>query len=483
MLTDFFKPRPGPAPAPVAAPTVEQSPEEIRAMNLDPTFTDRGTKKLKKDFFLPGPRPKPIDTYEFADHVVQAMQGVGDACFLYDAMGSPIASMGAKNRGDCVEAILKKYCIQHDDAAYEVLPAEITTGRNVNNTTTDFRLKHKETAVVITVEVKSARMTFDRTNQYWYLTWKNVKKGVANLILLCVEHVDHVDVYILDKEFTGYSTSGEREATQGGVINTFGPRKTPDHVASYTAIHTKLNKRYTAFAKLKFEDEPAKSTIANWGTRGSDCMAKMPLFSLSGSSRGDVADRLVQGHLGRKGCTVQPAPPAVCVNGQSTGARTTPCDFLVNGKRAESKAAMMDWNSTNKYWYIKFRNIDKSKHDLLYLSFFSPTSMHVFLYDHRTSNSTSTTRNFVAPTNVVDIRQAEKHLLKNLARFRGFMYLARFDFCEDDCARVSEIGVRNGVWSSSSSIEEEEEEDEEEVEEEEEESSDDEPSAQRQRSD
>jgi hypothetical protein len=73
---------------------------------------------------------------------------------------------------------------------------------------------------------------------------------------------------------------------------------------------------------------------------------------------------------------------------------------------------------------------------------------------------------------MVDIKQAEKHLLKKLAKFRGFRYLARFDFCEGDCSKVREIGIRNGVWSSSS-VEEEEEE----VEEEE---SDDEPSPKRQ---
>jgi len=478
MLTDFFERRFGPTSAPIPAPVVEPSAEEIKEKNLDPTFKNSNTKRLSKEVAASWPCPNPIDTYEFADHIVQAMQGVGDASFLYEAMRSPIASMGASNRGDCVEAILKKYCPHHDDAAYEVLPAEITTGRNVNTTTTDLRLKHKDTGIVITVEVKSARMTFDRTLQRWYLQWANVKKGVANLILLCVEHFDHVDVYILDNEFTGYSTSGEREATKGGFINTVGPRKTPDHVASYTAIHTKLNERYTPFAKLKFEDEPAKSTIANWGTRGSDCMERMPLFPLSLPSRGDVADRLVQGHLCRKGCTVQPAPLGVRINGASTGARSTPCDFLVNGKRAESKAAMMGWDVTDKRWRVQFKGIDKSKHDLLYLSFFSPTSMHVFLYDHRASTSKSTKRAFVAPKDMVDIRQAEKHLLKSLARFRGFGYLARFDFCEDDCAKVSEIGVRNGVWSSSSSIEE----DDEEVEEEGEESDDDEPSAQRQRS-
>jgi hypothetical protein len=261
---------------------------------------------------------------------------------------------------------------------------------------------------------------------------------------------------------------------KGGSINTYGPWKTPDHVASYAAIHAKLNKRYLPFAKLKFEDEPAKSTIANWGTRGHECMATMPLFPLSRSSRGDVADRLLQGHLCRKGCDIQPAPPAVCVNGASTGTHRTPCDFVVDGKRAESKAAMMDWDDTNKRWRIEFHRIEKSKHDLLYISFYSPSAMHVVLYDHRASTSTSKTRNFKAPTNMVDIHQAEKYLLKRLAKFRGFRYLARFDFGEGDAAKVKEIGVRNGVWSSSSTDEEDDEE-----EEEEEASDDDEPKRQR----
>lgn len=465
MITQFFEPRPGPAPTPMAAPRVEQSAEEIRAMNLDPTFTDRGDTKMTKEVFLPGPRPKPIDTYKFANHVVEGMQGVGDGCFLYETMGSPMASMGAKNRGDCVEAIVKEYCAQHDYGAYEVLPAEITTGRAANTTTTDFRLKHKETGIVITVEVKSARMTFARDTQLWCLQWENVKKGVAELILLCVEHFDHVDIYVLDSEFTGYSTNGKKEVKKGGYIKTCGPWKTPDHVASYKEIHKKLNERYLPFAKLEFEDEPAKSTIANWGTRGHECMATMPLFSLSGASRGDVADRLVQDHLRRKGCNVQPAPPGVCVNGQSTNVRSTPCDFLVDGKRAESKAAMMNWDDTNKLWSIQFQSIDKSKHDLLYFSFFSPKAMHVILYDHRASTSTSKYRSFYAPRGMVDIKQAEKHLLKLLAKFRGFRYLARFDFYEGDAAKVKEIGVRNGVWSSSSV--DEEEDDDEEVEEEE----------------
>jgi hypothetical protein len=208
MLTQFFERRSGPTSAPIPEPVRPPTAEQIRAENITPTCKRSTQKNLRKGLAASWPCPEPSDTYTFADHLVEAMQRVGDACFLYEAKGSPIASMGASSRGDCVEAILKKYCAQHDYGAYEVLPAEITDGRRANTTTTDFRLKHKETGIIVTVEVKNARMTFDRTKQRWYLEWRNVKKGVADLILLCVEHFDHVDIYVLDKEFTGYSTSG-----------------------------------------------------------------------------------------------------------------------------------------------------------------------------------------------------------------------------------------------------------------------------------
>ena len=106
----------------------------------------------------------------------------------------------------------------------------------------------------------------------------------------------------------------------------------------------------------------------------------------------------------------------------------------------------MKWDIVQKRWVVHFVDVQKQKHDVLYLSFFSPTAMHTFLYDHAVRETTSTTLAFDAVCNEPCIRTAEAVLVKKLAKWHGLTYLCRVDFADGDYERVVDIGVDNGAW-------------------------------------
>ena len=232
---------------------------------------------------------------------------------------------------------------------------------------------------------------------------------------------------------------------------------------SYNGIIKKLVSRYVYVDNPLLQEEPFASAIASWSTRGADAMAEMPLSMLSSVSRGEVASRLVQRALTRFGCNVAPAPLGTRVNGSSTGSHSTPSDFLVDGKRAECKSAMMTWNVVYKEWWVKFKEVQKTKHDVLYLAFFSPRTMHVFLYDHALRETAATTLTFHAKRNDPSVASAETLLVKNLAKWHGLTYVARYAFGPTDVERVRQIGMAAfadlGTWYYQPDDDEDEDED------------------------
>jgi len=411
----------------------------------------------------------------FCDHIDNAVRGMADSCFLYAYKASPIAFMNESNRGWLIEAIIKHWATLNTHEGYELLPAVVDEGRNAHNTQTDFRVKNHETNEDKSFEVKNARLAFDTVYNRWCLQWRNVKVNVADVVMLVYEDDDRLLLYQFDKDKPGYSTNGVATATHGGKVTAYGPCNVTNPLAAYNALVKKLEARYTKHYEFEFGDEPWKSLIASWPTtRGATAMDPMPLSMLSSVSRGNAAERLVRIALKEHGCIVEDAPMGVQVNGASTGRASTPCDFIVDSQRAESKSAMMNWDVTHKRWRVVFVKVQKAKHDVLYLSFFSPTSMHIVLYDHRVRETRTTTLAFHGECNNPCVRSAEQHILKNLAKWHGLTYIARVDFYDGDKERVVQVGMTNPLWNPEAVVEQDEDKDDEDEDDEDEDDEDDE---------
>ena len=89
-------------------------------------------------------------------------------------------------------------------------------------------------------------------------------------------------------------------------------------------------------------------------------------------------------------------------------------DFVVDRKKGESKSATMIWNTKHNRWVVDFCNVDKTKHNLLYLALVAPKHVHIFLYDHEIRETESKTLAFNAGTDFHTVEQGERDLLKKL---------------------------------------------------------------------
>ena len=79
---------------------------------------------------------------------------------------------------------------------------------------------------------------------------------------------------------------------------------------------------------------------------------------------------------------------------------TTEYDFTMDGRKVECKSSQMSWDNSRKCWYFRFCGVklplvgvrDEPPFDDLYLTLFSPDSLHIIKHDLQTGVSTAGTR-------------------------------------------------------------------------------------------
>lgn len=106
----------------------------------------------------------------------------------------------------------------------------------------------------------------------------------------------------------------------------------------------------------------------------------LPLADVPPKVRGDILETVTRDFLRREN-TVEDAPRTACVNGQARGRNSTTCDFLVNGKRVEIKAAQLRYDARRRYWSATWRWIKSDAHDELYLILYAPTGAYAYKHD------------------------------------------------------------------------------------------------------
>ena len=402
------------------------------------------------------PLPKAETHLDFEDFIEECIEDVGGACFAYHSKGSPISGKGTKLRGTIAEKVaIRMFEKRGYDVSMPPSDELCVNGskRGEAQATHDFVIK--EGGEEKRVEVKSSRMVYEPGMQRWGLRFANVKKENHDSLVLCFEGYDSLRFYKWDGE-TGYSTNGKREESGGGKVAICASYHQPSFEDAHKQLVNKMRSNFEFLGKVRFT-LPSYKDIFSMSTIGEDVYEGSPLSSLSGSARGVALERLVRCVLEETGEKTEEAEGGKDCSGNKLGKGSTTSDFKVGGKRGEAKSSIMGWNKQGRRFQIEFQAVKSSLHDRLFLSFMTPTHVHIFEYygkrgKSKTGVSTEAkgeTITFYAGGGNNGSRtwkEAEKDILRKIKCYwgKGGRYVARVAFGEGDAERVMKIGAEKG---------------------------------------
>ena len=123
------------------------------------------------------------------------------------------------------------------------------------------------------------------------------------------------------------------------------------------------------------------------------------LSLLSGARRGKILEQFCKKELARlhpNSAIEEPTEGTRC-DGTRRSHYHSEYDFTMDGRKIECKSSQMSWNNSGKYWYFRFCGVklpragvrDEAPFDDLYLTLFSPDSLHIIKHDLQTGVSTA----------------------------------------------------------------------------------------------
>jgi len=416
--------------------------------------------------------PRPPIVGKFADYIDEAMEGVGDAAFLYAQHGTPLADKASKLRGDIAEAVVKR--IYATECGAKILNAEAGTcvngaARGEGHERYDFGVRAVDEDGDLTtrrIEVKNARMIYAApSKEMWKLLFQNVKKDEYDELCLVFEGLDGVRVYKWGGQ--NASTNGKRTKAHGGNITVCASCYQPDVTTSHAQLVEKMEARNELIKFVPYTD-PAYADLWAMTTRTATTYDAVPMGTLSASARGTMIENVVRSVMARLGHTVEGAPTSSNVNGHARGKNSTTCDFLVDGERTEVKSSLMDWDKTNQRFKLQFEHIKSELHDTLLLAWMTPKSIHIFKHDGVSGMSTNGERTEAEGRKVqmgapggkkgyAVPSAAERFMLKQF-KYQKNEYLARIDFADGDAERIFELGKARNTFGAGADDDESEEE-------------------------
>ena len=453
---------------------VEVTPEKVKVVATKPAAAPK-SKMFTKSVAARTGFPTPLFTGKFADFVDVAMDGVGDAAFLYAQHCTPLAGKSTALRGAIAEAVVKR--IYATERGFEIVDAEAGTrvdgkARGENSERYDFGIRGVDedgSWATFRIEVKSARMSYEPSMERWHLMFASVKRTEHDELCLVFEGLDGVRVYRWRGQ--NASTAGKSTKASGECIKVLASYHQPDATISHTQLVEEMAERNELIKFVAYTD-PAYADLWEMTTRTATTYDAVPMGTLSGKARGTMVENVVRSVMGRLGHTIEDAPTSSCVNGAARGKDKTTCDFLVDGQRVEVKSSLMAWNKSDKGFGLQFPHIKSELHDTLLLAWMTPKSLHVFKHDGMSGMSThgketeATGRQIkmYAPGGKKGYSvpsAAERFLLKHF-KWWGCKnkYLARIDFADGDAERIFELGKARNMFGAGADEDKSESEDE-----------------------
>ena len=134
----------------------------------------------------------------------------------------PLATLSPSERGDLLENDTR-YVVEETtgEKTYDPDAGTTLTGkkRGRNQAPFDFYLGDGRQRV----EVKSAQLSWDKHNKYWYANFQNVKREEYDLLYLALYTPSGIYVFKHNDEF-GRSTHGKQQESCGGKVSVNGPK-------------------------------------------------------------------------------------------------------------------------------------------------------------------------------------------------------------------------------------------------------------------
>lgn len=385
--------------------------------------------------------PEPQHTLVFVDFEAEATGILGEHIFTY--RDSKLWGRGEAVRGKIAERVVRRFdelVLKHETTEPAITVDCSGNMRVEGNEIHEYR-RELDGGKLQSVEVKNRRPGWDTHNGRWVVQWENIKEGLHDVLILCLETPTGYLIYERGTGTVGDGGNGVAEEVDGKhfkVYSTSGYGAPPDVRDAIEEMHTKLVARGNTFHREIAFDDKDYADLLTYRTVTDDVYEGTPLAELSHSARGDVCQELAR-LVGRRvlGWGVSDAEVTDRVDGVKRGCNATKADFDIYGDATEVKSSLMCWNKHNNRFYLRFERVKVGNHKRRILVMVSPRGLHLFEHTGSTAGfsgagaRTAThgeTIKATAPVGMRNAVQAEKFLLKQLFHHWKLPYLAFVKF-------------------------------------------------------
>lgn len=156
----------------------------------------------------------------------------------------PLSSLNT--RGNIIEDTARKFMeVRTGLLSYNAEITQSVSGKKRGRNTTEYDFKIHDQRY----EVKSAQLCWNTHMNRWEAQWKNVKKDSYDILLLVLYSPTGLYFYKHDGSF-GISTTGKKQESTGGIIQTRGKRNVDDIKEAERVIHKKMEHMF--LGKIEF---------------------------------------------------------------------------------------------------------------------------------------------------------------------------------------------------------------------------------------
>jgi hypothetical protein len=203
----------------------------------------------------------------------------------------------------------------------------------------------------VPAEVKCSGLCWDK--KLWKVNFQGVQKKKHNRLYVVVYHPRGLDAYRHDRD-----EAMDEDTPDCKTISVYGPSYEDDFDKALAVITAKLTGRYAA---ARFTCDFSTETVPVALTRGVEAYINTPLAAMPPSVRGGRIEDWV----------VTLLPP---------GAQKMPpkSSFDIkahDGARVEVKSSQLQYDKSEKLWYVRFTGIKNEEWDHLIMVIFTPTRL------------------------------------------------------------------------------------------------------------
>ena len=315
---------------------------------------------------------------------------VGVTCQVY--AGNPLAAMNVARRGLLLQE-WGRHVLASKNPNLVVAPAALGScingrKRSTNNAKYDMLLGDKR------VELKSAQLSWCKTEGTWQATWRAIKfpflnhRRTATFDDLYLTLFTPTGFYLLKHDLkTAVASDGIRTAELGHSIKVKAGRQATSCEAATAAVLHKLCLQggclQVGYGQVS--DSVVQELLLSHQIFGDAFYHGTPLAFLNGIARGLLIQELMfeidKSVNGSSIFTLPKDQPTYRGLERSRGSGNTTVDWIRDGVRVEAKHARLCFNMKAQCWQCDFSGIKTELFDELWLALYSPEGIDIYLHN------------------------------------------------------------------------------------------------------